>query len=103
MKITRSLLGANTLILSGMLMAATIVGGPLSLSDGRGLGLPYSAELVFAALAVTLAGTAWSGWLGLPESRPHGFWSRALFEFGFLVCVVESFLLLWGVLGIGAA
>jgi len=98
-KITRSLFGANTLILSGMLMAAIIVRGPLSLSSG----LSYASELVFAALVITLAGTAWSGWLGLRQSRPHGFWSRALFEFGFLICVVEAFLLLWGVLGIGAA
>lgn len=103
MKITRSLLSANTLIVSGMLMAATIVGGPAPLSDRRGPGLPYSAELAFAALAVTLVGSAWSGWLAVRESPPHGFWSRALFVLGSLICVAELFFLLWGPLGIGAA
>ena len=103
MKITRSLVSANTLILSGMLMSTPIVGAQYSLAYGWGHLLPNSAGLGFAAPALTLTGTAWSGWLVMRESPPHGFWSRTLLYLGIVLCTVESFLILWGVLGIGAA
>lgn len=60
-------------------------------------------SLVFAGLAVTLAGTAWSGWLGLREPRPRGFWSRVLLALGIVMCLVEVLWILVVLLGIGAA
>jgi hypothetical protein len=103
MKITSSLASANTLILFGALMAATIVAAPLSLANGQSAWASFSAALVFAAPAVTLAGTVWSGWLALRKPRPHGFWSKVFFELGFVLCIIELFIMLWGALGIGAA
>ena len=99
----RSLICANILILVGSLVAAVIVGAPLSLADARGHWLPGRVGLVFAAPAVTLAGTAWSGWLALREPRPRGFWSRALFTLGIALCLIEFLLIFWVLLGIGAA
>jgi hypothetical protein len=103
MKITHPLVSANSLILSGMLMSMTIVGAQTSLAGGWDHWLPNSAGLGFAAPALTLIGTAWSGWLVMCGSPPHGFWSRALLNVAIALCCAEWFVILWGVLGIGAA
>jgi low temperature requirement protein LtrA len=103
MKITHSLVSANSLILSGILMSTTIVGAQFSLTDGWDHWLPNSARLGFAAPALTLIGSAWSGWLVMRESPSHGFWSRALLNVGIVLCCAEWFVILWGVLGIGVA
>ena len=103
MRISHSLACANILILAGTLLAAVIVGAPIPLADARGHWLAFAVALVFAAPAVTLAGIVWSGRLALREARPRSFWSKALFEMGFVLCVVESFVILWGTCGIGAA
>ena len=103
MKTAPSLAGANTLILTGSLVAAVVVGGGLPLVDGRGHWLPYAVGMVFAAPAVTLAGSAWSGWLALRESRARGSGSRALFTLGIALGLVESLAIAWIVLGVGAA
>ena len=102
--ITRSLTCANTLILAGMLgVAAVVLGTPLTLADERGHWLPFRVGLVLAVPAVTLMGTAWSGWIALRESRPRRFWSRALFTLGMVLSLAESLWILWILLGIGAA
>jgi hypothetical protein len=103
MRIARSFACANTLILAGTLVAVVIVGASLSLADERGHWLPFRVGMVFAAPGVTLAGTAWSGWLALRESRPRGIWSKALFALGIVLCLAELLWILWVVLGIGAA
>jgi hypothetical protein len=103
MTTARSLAYANTLILSGTLVAAVVVGAPLALADERGHWLPYSVGLVFAAPAVTLVGTAWSGWISLREPRSRGFWSRALFTLGIVLCLLELLWILRVVLGVGSA
>jgi len=103
MRFSRSLAYANTLILAGTLVAVIIVGASLSLADERGHWLPFRVGMVFAAPGITLAGTAWSGWLALRESRPRGFWSKALLTLGILLGLVELLWILSVVLGIGAA
>ena len=103
MRFSRSLAYANTLILAGTLVAVIIVGASLSLADERGHWLPFRVGMVFAAPGITLAGTAWSGWLALRESRPRGLWSKALLTLGILLVLVELLWILWVVLGIGAA
>lgn len=103
MRTSPSLVWANTLIVSGTLVAALVVGAPLSLADERGHWLPLPVGLVFAAPAITLAGTAWSGWVALRERRVRGFWSTILFTSGILLSLVETTWILWVVLGIGAA
>jgi|SRR6185437_10128951 len=103
MRFIRSHACANTLILAGTLVAVIIVGASLSLADERGHWLPFRVGMVFAAPGITLAGTAWSGWLALRESRPRGLWSKALLTLGILLVLVELLWILWVVLGIGAA
>jgi hypothetical protein len=103
MRITRSLVTANTLILAGALVAVIVVGVPLSLADEQGHWLHLPVGMVIAAPGVTLAGTAWSGWLALSESPPRGFWSKALFALGIMLCLVELLWIIGVVLGIGAA
>lgn len=102
MRITRSVAYANTMILAGSLAAAVVVGAPLPLADERGHWLLLPVALVFASPAITLAGTAWSGWLALHDPRPRGFWSRALFTLGILLGLMETLWILGVVLGIGA-
>jgi hypothetical protein len=97
------LVWANPLILSGTLVAAVVVGAPLPLADQRGHWLPLPVALVFAAPALTLAGTVLSGWLTLREPGPRDFWSRIVFTLGILLSLVETGWILWVVLGIGAA
>jgi len=103
MRISLSLACANTLILTGALVSVVVVGVPLSLADDRGHWLPFRVGMVFAAPAITLAGTVWSGWLALRESRPRGFSSKALFTLGVVLSLVELVWISWIVLGIGAA
>jgi hypothetical protein len=103
MKITNSLVSANILILTGMLMATTVVGSQFSFANGWDHWLPNSAGLGFAAPTLTLIGTAWSGWLVMRESPPHRFWSRVLLDVGIVLCCAEWFVILWRVLGIGVA
>ena len=101
MKTTRSLACANTLIVSGALVAAVIIGVPLSPYDGHHW-IPYPVGLIFAAPALTLAGTVWSGWLARRESQPRGLGSWALFTLGIVLSMVESLWILLVLLGIGA-
>ena len=103
MPTSHSLVRANALILGGTLLAAVILGAPLSLADARGHWLPVPMGLVFAAPMATLAGTVWSGWLALRKDEPRGFWSRAVFTLGILLSLVEVVWILWVVLGIGVA
>lgn len=90
-------------MLGGFLVAAVVVGAPLPLADARGHWLTIPLGLVFAAPALTLAGTTWSGWLALREPRRRGFWSTVLFALGIVVCLVEVLWILIVLLGIGAA
>jgi hypothetical protein len=103
MRITGSLARGNALILTGTLVAVVFVGARLSLADERGHRLLLPIGMVFAAPGVTLAETAWSGWLALRETRSRGFWSKALFTLGTVLCLMELLWILWVVLGIGAA
>lgn len=102
MRITRSIAYANTMILAGSLAAAVVVGARPPLADERGHWLLFPVALVFAAPAITLAGTAWSGWLARHDPRPRGLWSRALFTLGIVLGLMESLWILAVVLGIGA-
>ena len=103
MRITRSLACANALILCGTLVAAVVVGAPVSLADAHGHWLAYAMGLVFAAPAVTLAGTVWSGRLALRELQPRGLGSKVLFAVGIVLCLVELLWIFIVAFGIGAA